>query len=71
MRMRECSEIVEEPLLTSLLVMVLPAFRPLLKQRPRAALVKLFVARGLVHGVAVMLWFYAMARVPIAEVTAE
>ena len=26
--------------------------------------------RGLVHGVAVMLWFYAMARIPIAQVTA-
>ena len=31
---------------------------------------KVFVARGIVHGIAVMLWFYAMARVPIAEVTA-
>ena len=26
--------------------------------------------RGVVHGVAVMLWFYAMARIPLAEVTA-
>ncbi len=26
--------------------------------------------RGLVHGTGVMLWFYAMARIPIAEVTA-
>ncbi|MFQ5974200.1 MAG: DMT family transporter [Alphaproteobacteria bacterium] len=26
--------------------------------------------RGLVHGAAVMLWFYAMARIPIADVTA-
>jgi len=30
----------------------------------------LHALRGLVHGVAVMLWFYAMARIPIAEVTA-
>ena len=30
----------------------------------------LFAARGLVHALGVMLWFYAMARVPIAEVTA-
>jgi drug/metabolite transporter (DMT)-like permease len=30
----------------------------------------LFVFRGVVHGGAVMLWFYAMARIPIAEVTA-
>jgi drug/metabolite transporter (DMT)-like permease len=26
--------------------------------------------RGLVHGLAVMLWFFAMARIPVAEVTA-
>ena len=26
--------------------------------------------RGIVHGIGVMLWFFAMARIPIAEVTA-
>ena len=52
------------------LALVLPALRPLLRHWPRAALMKVFVARGIVHGVAVMLWFYAMARIPIAEVTA-
>lgn len=31
---------------------------------------RLFALRGLVHGGGVMLWFYAMARIPIAEVTA-
>ena len=30
----------------------------------------LHAVRGLVHGIAVILWFYAMARIPIAEVTA-
>ncbi len=30
----------------------------------------LYLTRGLVHGVGVMLWFYAMAHIPIAEVTA-
>ena len=30
----------------------------------------LYTFRGLVHGVGVMLWFYAMARIPIAQVTA-
>jgi drug/metabolite transporter (DMT)-like permease len=30
----------------------------------------LHAARGLVHGIGVMLWFFAMARIPIAEVTA-
>jgi drug/metabolite transporter (DMT)-like permease len=29
-----------------------------------------YALRGLVHGVAVMLWFFAMARIPLAEVTA-
>ena len=29
-----------------------------------------FAARGLFHTVAVVLWFYAMARIPVAEVTA-
>ena len=31
---------------------------------------RLFVMRGGLHALAVMLWFYAMARIPIAEVTA-
>jgi drug/metabolite transporter (DMT)-like permease len=30
----------------------------------------LYLLRGAVHGAGVMLWFYAMARIPIAEVTA-
>lgn len=30
----------------------------------------LFALRGVVHGIGVMLWFYAMAHIPIAEVTA-
>ncbi len=30
----------------------------------------LYCGRGVVHGAAVMLWFYAMARIPLAEVTA-
>ena len=30
----------------------------------------LYVCRGAIHGVAVMLWFFAMARIPLAEVTA-
>lgn len=33
-------------------------------------IIKLYTVRGLVHGVGVMLWFFAMARIPIAEVTA-
>jgi drug/metabolite transporter (DMT)-like permease len=31
---------------------------------------RLYFYRGLLHGVAVMLWFFAMARIPLSEVTA-
>lgn len=31
---------------------------------------KLHLLRGVLHGTGVMLWFYAMSRIPIAEVTA-
>ena len=30
----------------------------------------MYLTRGIVHGLGVMLWFYAMARIPITEVTA-
>jgi drug/metabolite transporter (DMT)-like permease len=30
----------------------------------------LHLGRGLVHGIAIILWFYAMARIPIVDVTA-
>ncbi len=56
---------------TLLVVPVL--FRLLQKDNFRApsiSLYKLYALRGLAHGGAVMLWFYAMARIPIAEVTA-
>jgi drug/metabolite transporter (DMT)-like permease len=33
-------------------------------------IVALIVGRGVVHTIAVLLWFYAMTRIPIAEVTA-
>ena len=52
------------------LVLILPMLRPLLTVRPTAAEWRLYTTRGLVHGGAIILWFYAMARVPIAEVTA-
>ena len=52
------------------LVLILPAFRPLVRGLPGRALMGRFVLRGVLHGGAVLLWFYAMARIPIAEVTA-
>ncbi len=38
--------------------------------RARRRRLGLHALRGLIHGIGVMLWFYAMARIPIAEVTA-
>jgi drug/metabolite transporter (DMT)-like permease len=55
-------------------LLILPLFvRLLLDSRfsmPQTGQLKLYIYRGLAHGIAVMLWFYAMARIPIAEVTA-
>lgn len=52
------------------LALVFPVLLRLVRARPEKDVMKLYAVRGLVHGIAVMLWFYAMARVPIAEVTA-
>ena len=52
------------------LIFVLPTLRPLIRHWPGGALLGRFVLRGVVHGFGVILWFYAMARIPIAEVTA-
>lgn len=47
-----------------------PLMLRMLKRPPSRGAMKLHVSRGLIHGLGVMLWFYAMARIPIAEVTA-
>jgi len=52
------------------LVLMLPVLARLRGRLPRGQAMRLCVLRGLLHGGAVMLWFYAMARIPIAEVTA-
>ena len=49
----------------------LPLYLRLVRERRYPARVGTHFARGLVHGIGVMLWFYAMARIPIAEVTAS
>ncbi len=51
-------------------VLVLPMMRSALVRRPSRRSMTLFALRGVLHGMGVMLWFYAMARIPIAEVTA-
>ncbi|MEO0357184.1 MAG: DMT family transporter [Pseudomonadota bacterium] len=52
------------------LVFVLPALPNLLNAQITNADWRLFVGRGVVHTIAVTLWFFAMARLPIAEVAA-
>ena len=52
------------------LVIFLPMMRPLIANPPPWRILRIHISRGLVHSVAVMLWFFAMARIPIAEVTA-
>ena len=52
------------------LVLITPVLFKLRPTVPRGRKLALFTLRGLFHGCAVMLWFYAMARIPIAEVTA-
>ncbi len=51
-------------------VFLLPALRGLRSAWPRGQDLRLFLARGAVHSLAVTSWFHAMVRIPIAEVTA-
>ncbi len=52
------------------LVFLIPMIRPILAAHLTRRQVKLFLGRGVVHTIAVILWFFAMARIPIADVTA-
>ena len=52
------------------LVFLIPMIRPILAARLSKRQVMLFSTRGFAHTIAVILWFYAMARIPIADVTA-
>ena len=51
-------------------LLMAPAFMALLRRPPGRRQMGLYAGRGFVHGFGVMLWFYAMQRIPIAEVTA-
>ncbi|NKB49658.1 MAG: EamA family transporter [Alphaproteobacteria bacterium] len=51
-------------------VLMIPIFMRLETLRPSNSILGLYLARGLLHGIGVSLWFFAMARIPIAEVTA-
>lgn len=52
------------------LVFLIPMIRPIMAARLTRRQLKLFAGRGVVHTIAVILWFFAMARIPIADVTA-
>tara|TARA_R110002049_G_scaffold10127_6_gene50579 strand:- start:49415 stop:50332 length:918 start_codon:yes stop_codon:yes gene_type:complete len=52
------------------LVFMLPILRSLVATPVSGRQWRLFGLRGLLHAVGVILWFYAMTRLPIAEVTA-
>ena len=52
------------------LVFLLPAVSALRETRLTSRQWTLFGFRGFVHGLGVMSWFYAMTRIPIADVTA-
>lgn len=52
------------------LVLVIPMIRPILRARLDKRAYLLFGLRGIVHTCGVILWFYAMTQIPIAEVTA-
>ena len=52
------------------IVIMAPSLWRLYHHRPPKRLMRTFVLRGAVHSLGVTLWFFAMARIPIAEVTA-
>jgi drug/metabolite transporter (DMT)-like permease len=52
------------------LVFLLPMIKSIMAAHLTPRQKRLFWFRGLVHTLAVILWFFAMARIPIAEVTA-
>ncbi|NRA98806.1 MAG: DMT family transporter [Rhodobacteraceae bacterium] len=52
------------------LVFLLPTIGVLFRTRIDRGSLRLFGIRGAVHTVAVILWFFSMARIPMAEVTA-
>ncbi|MBT5571970.1 MAG: DMT family transporter [Alphaproteobacteria bacterium] len=52
------------------LLLLLPVFVRMGSLRRPASVIGLHASRGVIHGIGVMLWFFAMANIPIAEVTA-
>ncbi len=51
-------------------VFLIPMLRPLIKAQLNRRQIMLFGWRGLAHSLGVILWFFAMTKIPIADVTA-
>ena len=51
-------------------VLIAPVLLRMFAARAAPSRIGLHMLRGVAHGTAVMLWFFAMARIPIAQVTA-
>jgi len=51
-------------------LLLIPVFMRMERLLSTPKILSLHAFRGLIHGIGVMLWFFAMARIPIAEVTA-
>jgi len=52
------------------IVLITPVLLRMFAAGARPSRLGLHMLRGVAHGIAVMLWFFAMARIPIAQVTA-
>lgn len=52
------------------IVLITPVLLRMFAAGVRPSRLGLHMLRGVAHGIAVMLWFFAMARIPIAQVTA-
>ena len=51
------------------LVFLIPMIRPMMREGLNMSSLGLFGIRGVAHGLGVVLWFYAMTQISIAEVT--
>ena len=51
-------------------LLLAPVFLQLIRTGKRPRRLGMHATRGIFHGIGVMLWFYAMTRLPVAEVTA-
>lgn len=51
-------------------IILIPMMRPLFNARLQKRQIGLFGCRGVAHSIGVVLWFFAMTKIPIADVTA-